>query len=108
MRIAAMKPFVLCCLLYFSHTVFAEEAALGRLFFTPVQRAQRETRLASPSVVSQVNGIVQRDGGVRTIWINGVAQRDKVGGLPVSAAKPPIAHQAIPATRPIVIQKHEK
>ncbi|MFY9260419.1 MAG: hypothetical protein WAO71_07930 [Gallionella sp.] len=103
-----MKPFVLCCLLCFSHMVFAEELALGRLFFTPTQRAQRDTRHTSAPVVSQVNGIVQRDGGVRTIWINGVAQRDKVGGLPVSAAKPPIAHQAPPASRPIVIQKHEK
>ncbi|MDD4962782.1 MAG: hypothetical protein PHI11_02560 [Gallionella sp.] len=103
-----MKPFVLYCLLCFSHTVFAEELALGRLFFTPTQRAQRDTRHTSVPVVSQVNGIVQRDGGVRTIWINGVAQRDKVGGLPVSAAKPSIAHQAPPASRPIVIQKHEK
>ncbi|MDD2776153.1 MAG: hypothetical protein PHU06_09365 [Gallionella sp.] len=103
-----MKPIVLCCLLCMTHTVFAEEATLGRLFFTPAQRAQRDARHISPPVVSQVNGIVQRDGGVRTVWINGVAQRDKVGGLPVSAAKPPIAHQAPPATRPIVIQKHER
>jgi hypothetical protein len=101
-----MKPFILCCLLCMTHTVFADEVTLGRLFFTPVQRAQRETRLASPPVVSQVNGIVQRDGGVRTVWINGVAHREAVGVLPLSAAKPPIAHQA--ATRTIVIQKHEK
>lgn len=103
-----MKPFILCGLLCLTHLVFAEEASLGRLFFTPAQRAQRDTRHTSPPVVSQVNGIVQRDGGVRTVWINGVARREAVGGLPVSAAKPPIAHHAPPATRPIVIQKHDK
>ena len=103
-----MKSFILCCLLCMTHTVFAEELALGRLFFTPTQRAERDTRHTSAPVVSQVNGIVQRDGGVRTVWINGVAHREAVGVLPLSAAKPPIAHQATPATRPIVIQKHEK
>lgn len=54
----------------------AEE--LGRLFFTPEQRAQFEYLQqqggqapgSSPSLT--VNGIVQKRGGGRTIWINGV------------------------------------
>lgn len=105
-----MRMLIGSCLLCLAHPVFAEEVALGRLFFTPAQRAQREaqhTNLPVPTA-QRVNGIVQRDGGVRTVWINGVAHREAVGVLPLSAAKPPIAHQAPPATRPIVIQKHGK
>lgn len=73
---------------------------LGRLFFTPEQRAQLEQKrtlnmaagASSPSAKEQesaeaagekdsassvltVNGIVQKRGGARTVWINGVAQR---------------------------------
>ena len=55
----------------------AEE--LGRLFFTPEQRAQLAydyARAARPdsdnhSTLS-VTGIVQKHGGERTVWINGV------------------------------------
>lgn len=56
----------------------AEE--LGRLFFTPQQRAQLEHSQKqngdSPNNASvlTVNGIVQRHGGERTVWINGVPQ----------------------------------
>lgn len=53
---------------------------LGRLFFTPEQRAQLESGL-QPNVetpdrprVLSVSGIVQKHGGERTVWINGVAQ----------------------------------
>ena len=54
---------------------------LGRLFFTPEQRAQLE--YAKPqhnnAVGSRrgltVNGIVQQHGGKRTVWINGVPQQ---------------------------------
>lgn len=77
-----LTPFVL--------TNSAQAGSLGRLFFTPEQRAQLEqnrTRKAtanatgdataedgySPSVLT-VNGIVQKKGGARTVWINGVAQ----------------------------------
>ena len=53
---------------------------LGRLFFTPEQRAQLEysqqqTTHAPDNVHSlTVNGIVQKHGGERTVWINGVPQ----------------------------------
>lgn len=56
----------------------AEE--LGRLFYTPEQRAQMDIEHArnttpadSPNVMS-IDGIVQRHGGERTVWINGVPQ----------------------------------
>jgi hypothetical protein len=50
---------------------------LGRLFFTPLQRAQLETgNLQSDGSANHnsvtINGIVQRHGGARTAWINGV------------------------------------
>ncbi len=54
----------------------AEE--LGRLFFTPEQRAQLESLQQEKSPGSShsitVNGIVQKHGGARTIWINGIPQ----------------------------------
>lgn len=53
---------------------------LGRLFFTPQQRAQLESGQqqdintpVSPHSLT-VNGIVQKHGGERTVWINGVPQ----------------------------------
>ena len=54
---------------------------LGRLFFTPEQRAQMEySKLqsndsGSSSRALTVNGIVQKHGGKRTAWINGVPQQ---------------------------------
>ena len=55
-------------------------AELGRLFFTPKQRAQLEQSKPRNIMPNQsgssvtVSGIVQRHGGARTAWINGVAQ----------------------------------
>lgn len=51
---------------------------LGRLFFTPEQRSQldqqqlQRTDGAGSASVLTVNGIVQKRGGGRTVWINGV------------------------------------
>jgi len=55
----------------------AEE--LGRLFLTPQQRAMLERgqqlNIEKPVIESlTVSGIVQRHGGERTVWINGVPQ----------------------------------
>ena len=53
---------------------------LGRLFFTPEQRAQLEYSRQQDDHASDnprsltVNGIVQKHGGERTAWINGVPQ----------------------------------
>lgn len=54
---------------------------LGRLFFTPEQRAQMDydklqnTDPGDNRRVLSVNGIVQKHGGERTVWINGVPQQ---------------------------------
>lgn len=55
----------------------AEE--LGRLFFTPQQRALlkqgQQLNIDKPVIESlTVSGIVQKHGGERTVWINGVPQ----------------------------------
>jgi len=53
---------------------------LGRLFFTPEQRAQmdfnfaREVQSDDHVRAMTLNGIVQMQGGKRTAWINGVPQ----------------------------------
>ena len=61
---------------------------LGRLFYTPLQRQQLESGTASSDngkVESEhrnyiiVNGVVQKHGGNRTVWINGAAQATEPG-----------------------------
>ena len=59
----------------------ASAAELGRLFFSPEQRAefafeqlQTNTGNANSNTL-KLNGIVQQQGGRRTAWINGVAQQ---------------------------------
>ena len=78
-----MRTSSLALLLALTTAIPAQASGLGRLFFTPQQRAQLEqertrnatTVAGSPSVsVLTVNGIVQKYGGVRTVWINDVAQ----------------------------------
>ncbi|MEQ1674085.1 MAG: hypothetical protein ABL865_03490 [Candidatus Nitrotoga sp.] len=55
-------------------------AELGRLFFTPKERAQLEQAQTSKQIPGSansaviLNGIVQRHNGPRTEWINGVPQ----------------------------------
>jgi hypothetical protein len=72
--------------LFLSLTLFAcipaaNAANLGRLFFTPEQRAQLDYAYArnapaqgNASPILTVNGIVQKNGGARTVWVNGIAQ----------------------------------
>lgn len=73
-----MRYLVLSLLLLYLLPAQADE--LGRLFFTPQQRAQldrEQERNATPGSNDgsslTVNGIVQKHGGKRTVWINGVA-----------------------------------
>jgi hypothetical protein len=62
-------------------SAFADAAQLGRLFFTPEQRAQLDYSYAQDSGSGNnnralmLNGIVQQHGGKRTVWINGVPQQ---------------------------------
>lgn len=60
-------------------SIHAEE--IGRLFFTPAQRVQLdygyapEIRPDGNSNALMLNGIVQKHGGKRTIWVNGQPQQ---------------------------------
>jgi hypothetical protein len=59
---------------------FAHADELGRLFFSPAQRAQMDYNYAQNVRPNDnvnaltLNGIVQMQGGKRTAWINGVPQ----------------------------------
>lgn len=60
-------------------TTPASAEELGRLFFTPQQRAHLERGQHANNPAGNidsitVSGIVQRHGGERTVWINGVPQ----------------------------------
>jgi hypothetical protein len=74
-----MKALILLALILLQPC--AQAAEVGRLFFTPEQRAQMDYQYArnvtaegDTGSVLTVNGIVQRSGGHRTVWINGVPQ----------------------------------
>ena len=74
-----VKISLLTALLIITTPSGADE--LGRLFFTPEQRTQLDysyVREASPENNDRaltLNGIVQKRGGKRTVWINGVARQ---------------------------------
>lgn len=61
--------------------IFTGAEELGRLFFTPEQRTQLDYNYAqgadstNNSSTLMLNGIVQKHGGKRTVWINGVPQQ---------------------------------
>ena len=71
-----MKKFIAIALLVLSSPPHAE--TVGRLFFTPQQREQIDAHELQNQEQSNatltVNGIVQKHGGVRTVWLNGIAQ----------------------------------
>ena len=79
MRRAA--ALLLVCALLAPHAVLAQE--LGRLFFTPEQRAaldaRRKARLPdkpaalAPSPTTRVDGSVKRSLGKSTVWVDGSA-----------------------------------
>ena len=65
----------------------ADPAPVGRIFFTPEQRAQLDTLRTQKAVASQVrdepipenvtyNGIVRRSDGKTTVWVNNQAMTD--------------------------------
>ena len=76
-----MKMLLKICWLSLMLPALANADKLGRLFFTPEQRVQmdygyaRDVRPDNNARELTLNGIVQKDGGQRTIWINGVAQQ---------------------------------
>ncbi len=54
------------------------DAPLGRLFFTPEERSamDRHETPATDIPPPQVNGIVRRNDGRATVWVNGEQRRD--------------------------------
>jgi hypothetical protein len=86
-------PFLLLTLCNLLPSVQAGE--LGRLFYTPQQRQQMESHDSSGSSEDGghrnyivVNGVVQKRGGNRTVWINGAAQSSERGNDRTPAAVP--------------------
>jgi hypothetical protein len=84
---------------------------LGRLFFTPQQRQQLEFQETSSSGDSGqrnyiiVNGVVQKRGGSRTVWINGAAQDVERGNDRTPASVPVV----VPGkSRPVQLKVGQK
>lgn len=72
-----IRPALIILALLITTPANAEE--LGRLFLTPQQRALlkqgQQLNIDKPVIESlTVSGIVQKHGGERTVWINGVPQ----------------------------------
>ena len=91
----SQKKLILSCtiiLIFFLPRIVAGNEKLGRLFFTQEQRTRLEQLENKPQgetdiIISDkilVNGIVQRNGGSRVVWINGVPQgRDGSNGISI-------------------------
>lgn len=62
------ERLVLICLSLLAAHSRAEE--LGRLFYTPEQRRQLERGESSSTAPQRLKGIVQKHGGLRTIWLD--------------------------------------
>ena len=68
------------CTLGLTLSALSHGERLGRLFFTPEQRIQLDRAYSISnegkpnSSVLVINGIVQKNDGARTVWINGVAR----------------------------------
>jgi hypothetical protein len=83
----------------------AEPPPLGRLFFTPEQRATLESLRLAPATATatatdrvRVDGIIQRSGGPATVWINGVPQTVSPRSLvPSGKGGAPAVEVAVPA-----------
>jgi hypothetical protein len=80
---AVLSPLLFAALsLQLTSAVLAQDEALGRLFYSPAQRAaldanvrsaSKETRPAPVPPSVTVNGVVTRSDGEATVWIDGRA-----------------------------------
>lgn len=90
----------------------AQAGELGRLFFTPQQRQQLEFQETSGNNQDSgrrnyiiVNGVVQKQGGKRTVWINGAAQETERG----NDRTPATATVSVPGkSRPVQLKVGQK
>jgi hypothetical protein len=70
----------------------AAEEPLGRLFFTPEQRAALKARGQAPDApptpidTVRLDGVVSRSSGKSTVWINGRPQHENAAGNPIRTA----------------------
>jgi len=108
-----MRPLaaalLLCSALLASGSAGAQE--LGRLFFTPEQRAALDARrkarvpdkpAAVPQVespVTRVDGAVRRAGGHSTVWVNGqpIPEGPQPDAARIAPSEPGAARVTIPA-----------
>ena len=89
----------------------APAQALGRLFFTPEQRAALDARrkarvpdkpaaaTVTESPVTRVNGAVQRSGGKSTVWVNGemIPEDAQTDGARVTPRSPNPGRVSVPS-----------
>ncbi len=102
-RLGAALPALSIALALCTTAMPARAAGLGRLFFTPEQRASlerqrghtlREIRGAAVSTLS-LGGVVRRSGGKSTVWINGVAHREGGSAIRIDLASQDYSAAAI-------------
>lgn len=110
LRLQNLTTIVLATFLLASPAAAADK--LGRLFFTPEQRVHLDYDYArnaptegSASPFFTVNGIVQKHGGPRTVWINGMSQNADSHG-----ERNPTAHSiTVPGkSRPVKLKVGDK
>ncbi len=98
------RPLLLLFLAWVQSAAWAQPEPLGRLFFTPQQRAALDRqRQLNPNFLASaadadssltINGEVRRSSGRNTRWINGEAQSN--GNAP--AARVPVGDTFHPGT----------
>jgi hypothetical protein len=105
-----VRRLALWALLFLAGGTASAAQPLGRLFFTPEQRATLEAlRLqpaSSPAMRTdriKVNGIIQRSGSPPTVWINGVPR----AALPDEVVAP-AGNRSAPAVQVTVPGKEER
>ncbi|MDR1888307.1 MAG: hypothetical protein LBQ81_02830 [Zoogloeaceae bacterium] len=68
---------LLLCVFATSSVLAAEP--LGRLFYTPAERARMEKTQPEPDAATRYQGVVESSGGQRIIWVDGRPQPDEAG-----------------------------
>ena len=87
-RSAQRHAMLVAALLLAAPSAYGADASLGRLFYTPQQRAELDRKRATNAIETEVvveslvtvNGRVSRSSGKTTTWINGVPQYDTYTG----------------------------
>ena len=75
---AHLAPFFVLLFALITITTPARGEALGRLFYTPAERAvldrQRQVSVEAGQTEQHINGIVRPSVGKPTVWIDGIPQ----------------------------------